>query len=197
MTTIIAMTPFRADRNLGRAYNEAMSLLPSDDDWAIFIDHDAMPTTMQWHNQFSEAIAFRPDAGAFVAMTNRIASPWQRCGDHASNDIREHRKFGRERLKVRTLLDVSQTKGFGGVMFAVSKSAWRAVGGFADGLGCVDHSLHFGLQRIGRPVFMIEGLFVFHWRHWGEPDPTSSAPKAPNCPCRGPEAMPTVRISLP
>lgn len=193
---IFPMIPFREDCNLGKAYNEALELLP-DGAWAIFQDHDAMPTTPHWFRQFREAIDFLPDAGAFVACTNRIASPWQQVGDAKSNDIAWHRKFGAERAKLRTLLDISGTKGFGGVLFAVSKTAWREVGGFADGLGCVDHSLHFGLQRIGRKVYLHEGLYVFHWRHFGEPDPTSSAPKAANCPCRGREEMPAVLISLP
>lgn len=193
---LLAMTPFRADKNLGAAYNEALELLP-DGAWAIFLDHDAMPTTPRWHSQFAEAIAFRPNAGAFVACTNRIASPWQRVGDPDSNDIAVHRRFGRERLKMRTLLDVTDTKGWGGVAFAVSKAAWGEVGGFAHGLGCVDHSLHFGLGRIGRRSYMIEGLYFYHWRHFGEPDPTSSAPKAANCPCRGKEILPTERIALP
>lgn len=193
---ILAMTPFRTDKNLGAAYNAAMALL-GPDDWAAFVDHDAMFTTAQWHAQLEEAIAFLPAAGAFVAVTNRIASPWQQGGDPDSNDIALHRRYGKERLKVRTLLDITDTKGFGGVMFAVSKAAWQDAGGFAHGLGCVDHSLHFGLQRIGRKVYLLEGLYVYHWRHWGEPDPTSSAPKAPACPCRGPEMLPTRRLTLP
>jgi len=98
---------------------------------------------------------------------------------------------------VRTLLDITDTKGFGGVMFAVSKATWSEVGGFADGLGCVDHSLHFKLQKAGRRVWLIEGCHVFHWRHWGEPDPTSIHPKALNCQCRGPEVMPVERVALP
>jgi hypothetical protein len=194
---LFTMVPFRADANLGAAYNEAMALLPADA-WAVFLDHDAMPTTGKWNAQFSEAIAFRPDAGAFVAMTNRIASPWQKVGvPQDLMDMVAHRRIGAERLKVRTLLDISETKGFGGVMFAISKSAWAEAGGFADGLGCVDHSIHFALQKIGRPVYLIEGLYVFHWRHYGEPDPTSQFPKAAGCPCRGPEVAPTVRIALP
>lgn len=157
-----------------------------------------MATTPHWHAQFAEAIAFRPDAGAFVAMTNRIASPWQRCGDPDSNDIALHRRFGAERLKVRTLLDISQTKGFGGVAFAVSKSAWQECGGFVEGfLGCTDHSLHFRLQKIGRKVWMHEGIYYLHWRHHLEADPTSFAPKVANCQCRGAEIMPTERIALP
>lgn len=196
MPPIFPMVPFRIDKNLGRAYNDAMALLPAGA-WAIFQDHDAMPTTPHWFAQFSEAIERLPDAGAFVACTNRIASPWQRVGDELGNDIAAHRRFGEERRALRTLLDISDTKGFGGVMFATSKQAWQEVGGFADGLGCVDHSLHFGLQRIRRRAWMIEGLYVFHWRHFGEPDPTSSAPKAAGCQCRGREIMPTIRIELP
>ena len=157
MTALFPMVPFRQDKNLGRAYNESMALLP-EGAWAIFQDHDAMPTTPHWFAQFAEAIEFLPGAGAFAACTNRIASPWQRVGDEASNDIAAHRRFGEERRKLRTLLDISDTKGFGGVLFALSKDTWRDVGGFADGLGCVDHSLHFGCQRIGRRVYMIERL---------------------------------------
>lgn len=193
---IYTMIPYDLDANLGRAYNAFMALLP-EGSWAIFKDHDAMPTTGMWFRQFKEAIDFMPEAGAFVAVTNRIASSWQQVGDRESNDIAAHREFGRRRAKIRTLLDVSDTKGFGGVMFAISKTAWREAGGFADGLGCVDHSIHFGLQRIGRKVYLLEGVYVFHWRHWGEPDPTSQHPKAANCPCRGPEKQPRERISLP
>lgn len=194
---ILTMIPWDDDANLGRAYNAAMALLPSDDYWSIFLDHDAMPTTGKWHRQFSEAIAAVPDAGAIAVMTNRIASPWQRCGDPQSNDIAAHRRFGAERANVRSLLDITETKGFGGVMFAVNKRAWRECGGFAHGLGCVDHSLHFRLRDVGRRIYMHEGIYVFHWRHFGEPDPTSMFPKAPYCPCRGPEPTPTQRMMLP
>lgn len=193
---IYAMIPFREDANLGLAYNKCMALLP-DDAWAVFVDHDAMPTTGRWHAQFSEAIAFKPDAGAIVAMANRIYSPWQQCGDRQSNDYQQHREFGKQRAAVRTLLDISATKGFGGVAFAVSKQAWGEVGGFADGLGCVDHSIFFKMQRVGRKVWLHEGIYYFHWRHFGETDPTTLHPRAANCQCRGYENPPTERITLP
>src|SRR5204863_5077698 len=100
------MTTWRDDANLGLAYNLAMGRL-GPDEWALFVDHDAMPTTALWHRQFREAIEAQPEAGAIVAMTNRIASAWQRCGDPVSNDVALHRRFGKDRAKVRTLLDVS------------------------------------------------------------------------------------------
>jgi len=196
MTPIFPMIPFREDKNLGRAYNEAMALLP-DGAWAVFQDHDAMATTPHWFRQFREAIEFLPHAGAFVACTNRIASPWQRVGDEKSNDIAAHRRFGEERRKLRTLLDISDTKGFGGVLFAVGKDAWREVGGFADGLYCADHSLFFRLREHGRRVYMIEALYAYHFRGSSGARPPLDAPKVPNCPCRGKEEMPSIRVTLP
>lgn len=194
---IYPMVPYDLDRNLGAAYNRHMDLLPPDA-WAIFMDHDAMPTTPKWFPQFAECIAFAPDAGAFAVTTNRIASMWQRAaGAPENDDVAAHRRFGHSVMARRTLLDISQTKGFGGVAFAVSKSAWEAAGGFAHGLGCVDHSLFFGLQRAGLRVWLVEGIYFYHWRHRDEPDPTQSAPKAPNCPCRGAETQPTFRVRLP
>lgn len=197
---ILPMAPFSLERNLGRAYNEAMALLPSPTDWAVFVDHDCLfGLTREWLPVIAEAVAFKPDAGAFVAVTNRIDAAWQRAeeADRENHDIGYHTALALERLKRRTLLDVTETKGFGGVCFAVSKAAWQDAGGFADGLLCVDHSLHFGLQRAGRRVYVLENLYVYHRRRAFIGPPPADWPRAANCPCRGPEPMPTVRIGLP
>lgn len=195
MADLFCSIPFRTDKNLGAAYNEHIALLP-EHAWAVFLDHDAMWTTPHWHAQISEAIRFKPNAGAFTAMTNRIASPWQQTGARDSNDIAWHRGFGHKRREVRTLLDITDTKGFGGVVFVISKSAWRQIGGFVDGMGCVDHCAHFALADAGFRNYLIEGLYVFHLRaSSGAPNP--DVPKAKDCRCRGREVPPTVRVTLP
>lgn len=196
--TLHPMMPFALDRNLGAAYNRALAMIP-DGDWAILLDHDMMLTTREWYRQFDEAARFAPHAGAIVAVTNRIDAVWQRAGESDPNnhDIGYHTAIGRERLKRRTLLDISQTKGFGGVCFAVSKAAWRAAGGFADGLLCVDHSLHFRVRAAGRRVYLHEGIYVYHRRRAFVGPLPDDTPRAVNCPCRGAEPMPTVRVTIP
>lgn len=196
--TLVAMTPFALDRNLGRAYNDAMRLLP-DDGWAVLMDHDISLTTRDWYRQIAEAVAFKPDAGAFVAVTNRIAAPWQRAAESDRNvhDMAYHRQIGKARLKVRTLLDITETKGFGGVLMVISKTAWAEVGGFVDGLLCVDHHMHFALGQAGRRVYLLEGLYVYHWRRAFGDDLPNDTPRAEACPCRGHEVQPTERIALP
>ncbi|HEU0115895.1 MAG TPA: hypothetical protein VFQ80_14515, partial [Thermomicrobiales bacterium] len=193
---LLTMTPYATDRNLGRAYNEAMDLLP-EGAWGCFVDHDAMFTTRAWYGQILEAIAFKPDAGAFTGVTNRIAAPWQQVGEPNNHSIVWHRAYGADRVKVRTLLEITYTRGFGGVCMVVNKEAWREVGGFADGLLCVDHSLHFRLQAAGRSVWLIEGLYLYHWRRANGDELPKDTPRAANCPCRGPERPPRHREVLP
>jgi GT2 family glycosyltransferase len=191
------MMPFDPGLNLGRAYNEAMALLP-DEAWAVLLDHDMLFTTKDWYRQIAEAIRCQPTAGAFTVMTNRIAAPWQQIGERENHDLAYHYRFGLERTRVRTLLDITGTNGFGGVVIVVSKAAWQAVGGFADGLLCVDHSLHFRLRAAGYRNWLIEGLYVYHRRRAfpGGALPTGT-PRAARCPCSGREQLPTVRVTLP
>lgn len=188
----------REGLNLGAKYNAFMGLI-AEDDWAVFRDHDMQTVTREWMEQIDEAIGRVPDAGAIVAVTNRIDAVWQRAteADRDNHDMGYHVRIGHERLKRRTLLDITDTKGFGGVLFAVSKAAWRDAGGFADGILCVDHSLHFGLQRAGRRVYLHEGIYVYHLRRAFVGKLPADTPRVANCPCRGEELMPTVRIQLP
>lgn len=191
---ILCATPFRKDMDLGRAYNETMELL-GEDDWAVFLDHDACWTTPRWHDQVEAAIARVPDAGMFTAVTNRIASRWQQAAEVQArqgsaspvvgheDDIAWHRKVGEERLNNRDLLDVTDTQGIGGVVLAISKATWRRQR-FVSGLFCVDHNMHFALKRLGLRVWLIEGLYVYHWRGSSrDANMIRTAPKA-ECPCR-------------
>jgi GT2 family glycosyltransferase len=199
---ILPMTPWsrKADgMNLGAAYNAAMALLPALDDWAIFRDHDMMTVTRSWVDQFAEAIELVPDAGAIVAVTNRIDAAWQRASevDKDNHDMEYHVAIGAARMKRRTLLDITDTKGFGGVLFAVSKAAWLEAGGFADGLLCVDHSLHFRTRAAGRRIYLHEGIYCYHLRRAFVGKLPDETPRVANCPCRGAEPMPTVRLTIP
>lgn len=197
MALIRTLIPFSPDRHLGAAYNAEMQALP-EDGWACFLDHDAALTTPHWYRQLQEAIACRPD-GTFTAVTNRIASSWQRApeAEGVGDDMPRHRAIGEARLARRTLLDITCTKGYGGVLQLVSKAAWRDAGGYFPGaMFCVDHSLFFGLKAAGRRVYVIEGLYLYHARASSSARRPITEPKVPNCPCRGPEEMPTERIAL-
>jgi len=195
---LVPMQPYSLTMNYGAALNEAMELVP-EGAWACFLDHDAAWTTRDWYRQILEAIAFRPDAGLFTACTNRIAPNWQRAGDWGSHDMDKHRHVGKQRADHhRFLLDATDTKGIGGVVLVISKDNWRSVGGFVDGLRCVDHMMHFAQRDRGRRVYVMEHVYVYHARLTsGDSKLALASPVAANCPCRGDEETPKHRIPLP
>ena len=54
--TNIPYAPAECDGNIGCAYNKFMELLPNDDDWACFLDHDAIFTPATWYKQLNALI---------------------------------------------------------------------------------------------------------------------------------------------
>ena len=196
---IVVQIPFATDLNLGRACNEAMERVP-DGGWGVLMDHDIHMTTPHWFAQIEEAIACLPDAGAFCVVTNRCASPWQRAeeGVGAGDSLEAHYRVGEVRRARRTLIDITPTKGYAGLLQVVSKEAWRETKGFAEpSLLCCDHSIFFGLKANGRRIYMLENLYVYHRRVTSSARNQSHLPKWADCPCRGAEIMPSERITLP
>src|SRR5262245_44490542 len=151
--------------DLGRCYNAFMALLPSDDDWACFIDHDAMFTTRDWYTQIARIVARHRDAGCFTAMTNRVANRAQVHGGQLTNhDIARHRRIG-ARLKQRFDADVvplDERHLMSGVVILTRKGVWKEIG-FASGFLGVDTEYHRDCLRKGYTVYLMRGVYVYHW----------------------------------
>lgn len=198
MVNLYTFVPYDAACNLGRAYNRHMALLP-EGAWAVLLDHDVALLTLDWWHVIQRAIATKPDAGVFTCLTNRIAAPWQQVGDRDNHEMGYHLNLARERAAHQTLLDITESKGFGGVLMALSKAAWQRVGGFVDGMFCVDHNLHFALVTQGYRNYLIESLYVYHRRRAFGVGLSEVGPQAPQkapCQCRGHERTPTVRVPM-
>lgn len=162
--------------DIGMVYNEYMALVPSGD-WATFMDHDIALTSKKWFRLVEHAIRQHPEAGAFVAMTNRLnkaKSGWQITDriDPNNGVMADHRALGEDlaRSPGSTLRDVTNIEDDGwcplsGFFFVVSKSAWETIGGAPEGHGLnwVDWSIHQRLRAAGLRVYLIEGLYVYHW----------------------------------
>ena len=169
--THIAYAPSECEKNIGCAYNKFMDILPNDDDWGCFLDHDAMFTTSTWYNQISEIVEKNPDIGAFGARTNRIAKKYQLVGniDPYNHDFVYHRKIGNylQNTYYDDILKISKKtrpKGFGGVFILLKKIVWKTIGGFKKtGFTGVDDDLRIRLHRAKIPFHIMNGLYVYHW----------------------------------
>lgn len=183
---IITAIAYSSDKNLGAAYNSIMERV-NDDDWVCFVDHDAMFTTTCWYRQLQEAVKHRSEKiSLLTGVANRTGALWQRASgtDVNNHDIRYHRKIGAALADQHgaAVRDVTQNFPLGGYVMCISKSAWVDVGGFVDGMYCVDHRMHLAMKEAGLRIGLLPGLYLYHWRRAEgseQIDPSICAP----CPC--------------
>lgn len=160
---LLCCIPYKPHGNLGAAYNDFMSRL-ANDEWAVFIDHDAAFTTPDWHKQLLQAIAAHPNAGLFTAKTNRIGNPMQRDTTVQGHDMRAHRAHGKTLAGRTSVTDVTGLPQLiSGVVMCLSKRTWERVGGFCDGFLGVDNDMHRKCMQAGLRVYILNGLYVYHW----------------------------------
>jgi hypothetical protein len=123
-----------------------------------------------------------------VAVTNRIDAHWQRAqeADPENHDIGYHTRIA---LGAVEAADAPRHHGHEGLRrrerSPSRKLAWREAGGFADGLLCVDHSIHFRLREAGRRIYLLENWYVYHRRRAFIGPLPDDTPRAEDCPCRG------------
>ena len=170
--TFIAYAPKERDKDLAWAYNDCMKLLKNDEDWACFIDHDAMFTTPNWYHQLNDIIKKHPEYSCFTAMTNRVCASWQipQFVNKNNHDISYHRGIGAklQAENYNVVLDVTKppTTQLSGVMILYKKSTWKDVPfeRYAPNrLTGTDNILHMALQKKGYKVGLMCGIYLYHW----------------------------------
>jgi glycosyltransferase involved in cell wall biosynthesis len=158
-------------KNIGAAYNRYMKLLPNDEDWACFIDHDAMWTTRDWFKQLGDILLDNPDYGLLSVCTNRIGNSDQKLSGFAEeSNILRHRAIGKqlfnqEGTKVK---DVTDKHRISGVVMLIRKDVWKKAGGFMSGFLGVDNDMHSRVAKAGFKVGICRGLYVYHWYRQGD-----------------------------
>jgi hypothetical protein len=177
--TFIAYAPKEHERDLAWTYNEFMRNLPNDDDWACFIDHDAMFTTPDWYPRIERIIRDNPQYSCYTAMTNRAYAMWQipEGVNSINHDMRYHRDIGKRIQNVNNdkVVDVTMcgdlpapppSSPFSGVVILYKKSAWKDVPFRLmqpNRLTGIDNLLHLDLRNKGHKVGLMTGIYVYHW----------------------------------
>lgn len=163
------MTPFALDKNLGAGYNRCFELVKKQEDYICFVDADAMFLTPDYGSQLFEIVKKNPGAGMFTCLTNRVANKMQLYKGKVSEDpdIRNHRRIAmslqmshRHTLK-RVRRPVS------GVLMMVQKKVWLSHR-FPNGLLGVDNTFTQRLLDAGLPVYVMMGVYVFHYYRFVE-----------------------------
>ena len=166
--TYIPYAPRSSDKNIGAVYNNFMDMI-SDDDWACFLDHDAMFTTLDWYKQIEEIIeelslGDRP-VGLLTTCTNRIGNLEQIIAgiESQNHDIYYHRKIGRQRqLEYGKSLRECDFL-MSGIVILISKKVWKKTNGFIDGFLGVDNNIDQQIRALGYKSYIMDGVYCYHW----------------------------------
>lgn len=167
------VTPFRLDKNLGKAYNEVFAQC-NEGDWLCVIDWDVMfltPNFMKFLHGYARSY---PDTGIFTCWTNRIhkgAIQQLLPGMYEENDIRKHISMAQSK-EIGGYADVTELKKhISGFLMMVSKKTWNEFKFNEDGkcLG-VDNEYSDRILAAGKKIFRMNSIYVFHGYRMGMPN---------------------------
>jgi GT2 family glycosyltransferase len=158
------MIPYALDKNLGRAYNEAMTLI-GEEDWACLMDYDVQFLTPNAIRILYEYAALHPNA-LLTCYTNRIhpCNRDQLFKGHMNNisDLKHHIPIA-EQLSAcdRTVTPITQH--LSGFLMLIGKKLWNEIK-FTEDLQClgVDTDYFDRLKMAGKKVYRMNSLYVFH-----------------------------------
>jgi GT2 family glycosyltransferase len=168
--------PYSTEKDLGKCYNEMMSLLPNDEDYACFTDGDAMFTTHNFGHQIKEITETYPEVPLFTAMTNRVGTKYQCVGGVWETEaLKIHWEIGaqfaqEDYLTCADITNKAIESPFSGVLILLRKKEWKDCGGFKEGIGMLgaDNSIHQRIVNMGKKVYLMTGVYVLHWYRGGE-----------------------------
>lgn len=159
------LIPYALDKNLGRAYNEAMTLLP-DEDWACLMDYDVQLLTPDAGKIVHEyASRAKPDQ-LLTCFTNRIStlSNPQLLGGTVNEDSDMRHHIGHAEKQRQYLYQVTPiNKDISGMLMLINKKLWLQFF-FSEDKKClgVDTEYNRRIRAAGKSIMRMDGLYVWH-----------------------------------
>ena len=168
---IYYFVPYSLERNIGKAYNQYMALLPNDNDWGVLMDGDTMFLTFDWGHAIAEVINKIPDAGLITCLTNRISKGRNQLYGEDSSDIIIHRAIAKrldKEFRGQYRKNNSRVSGF---LMAIQKKTWIDVGKFPEAsnkiLG-VDDTFSRKILHSNKGIYIMKGMYKLHYYRMAE-----------------------------
>lgn len=165
------ISPFRTDKNIGLAINEAITTLAaSPEDWIIHVDQDVLflqPDTKAHILNILETT----DYDVLGCMTNRLGLLDQVFRSKFEEDsISVHVKTASEAFKYNGDL-VVDTDCVAAMLMCFKVSTWQRVGGFDEGKLSFDSLFCHRVKKLGLQIGVMRGIYIFHLYRWNQKDP--------------------------
>lgn len=162
--------PWSSDKNIGKANNDFIELLP-DDSWVCIMDGDASWMLPSWGELVEKVVMENKDKYALIGcVTNRLGGLHQcyenrfdtECSSFTNyhNALSSWEKYGPL---------VEDTTGIAGLCMIFSKETWRKAGGFVENSRSADTSFNKSVLKLGGKIGLAKGLYMMHnYRIWSK-----------------------------
>lgn len=163
---IFDLTPYRTDKNIGKAYNDCISCLPGDA-WVIIRDYDCMYLYPDYGKLIESIIEkYGEEYALFGALTNRLGME-KLCYENkfsTNTDVKHHYEIAKKLITDETVSPVNLVAGF---FMMFKKSTWKLIGGFEEESIYCDQKFSQAIRNRGLKIGRIKGLYLFHaYRIW-------------------------------
>jgi hypothetical protein len=156
------LTPFRTDKNLGKAYNDAVSLIP-DSDHVCITDYDVCflsPRSIPIIYEYVEK--YPNDVLTCWASRGHVLSAQTLNHEGASlQELANAARVLEKRYDEGSVREI--TKHLSGFCLVFPKSLWKEVP-FKEGIGCLGVDTQFlkDLKSKGKKVYLMQRVFALH-----------------------------------
>jgi hypothetical protein len=173
MSRVNYISPYRADKNIGRAINEAVrSVKAEPEDWFVNTDHDVLflqPDT----KLHIEQILAETEFDVLGCKTNRVGVLPQLVGGSfcERDDVKYHMDMAKL-LWQRDEKSVLATAGpIAAFLLCFKQSTWSTLGGFDE--GCLNFDTLFSerARRMGFNTGIMQGVYIFHLYRFNSKNP--------------------------
>jgi len=160
------ISPFSFDKRLGKAYNDAMKIIP-ENDWVIITDYDVCFLLPETIPRIKEYIEKYPKTALFNCLTNRIGgnSPKYMCYKKSiSEDVnfKNHIDIAKE-LHLKGLQVTKASHELSGFLMVMPKKTWNKYKFNEDKL-CLGVDNHFYnlLIKNRETILRMDSVYVWH-----------------------------------
>lgn len=158
-------TPGRGDKNIGKAYNDFMQMIP-DGDWVCLRDGDSMFMTDHWSKQIEDIIEHNGENYALIGCkTNRLRTGEQLLNGEpwGETNLLEHRRVAEQLLGSYNSTVTTVQKPIAGLCMIFNKDTWKSAGKFKEKSIYCDTEFGYAVQRNGGMIGIAQGLYLLHY----------------------------------
>jgi hypothetical protein len=171
MNQLYFFTPYSFQNKLFEAYDSYMNLVPSEQDWACFMDGDTMFFQSNFGHRILQYIKKYPNTGLFTSYASRCFYNAQvpKETNQQNDSIRYHHKIAQTHANFQQTEVKQLTQSIAGHIMVIQKKTWIAIReqvlkkSINETIEGVDTAIAQTIHQINLPILLMKEIYVLHY----------------------------------